>query len=340
MRCSILHGDVLDMLAKIGDAKVQCVVTSPPYWNLRDYGVDGQLGLGDTPAGYVVSMVKVFREVRRVMRDDGTLWLNLGDSYCSQAPGKRDADRWPKQERNGHPGFSKLGFGMKPKDLVGIPWMVAFALREDGWHLRSDIIWAKPNPMPESVTDRPTKSHEHVFLLTKSERYRYDAAAIKEPSKNPTDDRHARAKVGQKSNPTDKLNGCRPVVRVPTGWDTSRGRGGHGSFHKDGRASAPEHRPRTYPMRNKRDVWTIATRPFPDAHFATFPEKLVVPCVLAGSTPNSIVMDPFCGAGTVGVVALGLGRHFVGIEINQKYVDMGRRRIMDKFGLLVEECAI
>lgn len=282
---------------------VQCCVTSPPYYGLRDYGMSGQLGLEPTPEEYVANLVSVFREVWRVMKDDGTLWVNIGDSYAgscqtggtnSKETGKRE-DRMfdvSKSKRNASRwggGNLPATDGLKPKDLIGIPWMVAFALRADGWYLRSDVIWSKPNPMPESVTDRPTKAHEYLFLLTKSARYYYDNEAIKEPSKDPEDDRGSRSAEDHKRFPTTTVNGIR--------------------------ASG------LYPMANKRSVWTINTQPTSYAHFATYPEKLVEPCILAGSRPGNLIFDPFSGSGTTGRVAIRHNRKYIGTELNFKYIN-------------------
>jgi DNA modification methylase len=282
---------------------VQTCITSPPYFGLRDYGVAGQIGLEQTPAAYVAEMVAVFREVRRVLREDGTMWLNLGDSYCSIG------------HKKSHSGFGTTGLaggigqehsplrrenngdGMKHKDLIGIPWRVAFALQADGWYLRSDIIWHKPNPMPESVTDRPTRSHEYIFLLSKSARYYYDGAAIEEPSVYPCDNRKARSSITDKRMPTAIIGGVRP-----------------------GDA--------TYPTRNKRDVWTVATQPYAAAHFATFPPKLIEPCILAGCPAGGVVLDPFAGAGTTLLVAKKHGRQSIGIELNAAYCSL----IVDRLG--------
>ena len=288
------------------DESVQCVVTSPPYWGLRDYGTLGQLGLEPTPEEYVANMVEVFREVRRVLRPGGTLWLNLGDSYAASRSGpigastlmgdKHHAQHESRKakEAAGRPN-SRWRFdpwGLKPKDLVGIPWRVAFALQMDGWYLRSDIIWHKPNPMPESVGDRPTKAHEYLFLLTKSERYFYDADAIKEPVSGTA---HARGSgVHPKSAPAGS------GVRA------------NESFSAAVRELVDE--------RNKRDVWTVASRPYSGAHFATFPEALVEPCIKAGSRPGDVVLDPFNGSGTTGRVALRLGRSYVGTDISREYL--------------------
>jgi DNA modification methylase len=369
----IIVGDVRTSLARIETGTIQTCITSPPYWGLRDYGNDGQIGLEQSPEEYVAQMVKVFREVKRVLRDDGTLWLNIGDSYSSF----RDSKVIPDSLRTGdgtkvdiannrNPTILKAS-GIKHKDLVGIPWMVAFALRADGWYLRQDIIWAKPNPMPESVSDRCTKSHEYLFLLTKSPKYYYDNEAIKELAVTPIDTKSAQSfkAVGGKARQNYGTN--------EDNWVT------------DG-------------MRNKRDVWTITTKPFKGAHFAVMPEALVEPCLLAGTsagghcvkcgtgyirsfekgeikerksrenrigvipgrdsatrmqsvdmeaipktltgwekqcecgtdeTRPALVLDPFTGSGTVGVVALNHGRDFVGTELNPEYAIIAENRISD-----------
>jgi len=341
---AIIHCDKAERVADIlPPESVQCVVTSPPYFGLRDYGVEGQIGLEETPEEYVAKLVEVFRGIRQVLRPDGTVFLNLGDSYWNSNGFARASEEWQRKGRNDAPANDrKLPKHdiLKVKDLIGIPWRVAFALQADGWYLRSDIIWHKPNPMPESVTDRPTRAHEYIFLLTKSPRYYYDAEAIKEPLARPNE------YVG------------------------------------------------TYTGRNRRSVWTIATQPFPEGHFATFPEKLVEPCILAGTSPHAcpfcrapwkrvverertgerkvqvsdrkgllrndlakhagrmgwvkvttlgweptctcegndgsgkcIVLDPFAGSGTTLLVAERLGRQAVGIEINPEYVEMAKRRL-------------
>ena len=286
----IIEGDCLDSLRTLPEQSVQTCVTSPPYWGLRDYGADGQLGLEPTPEEYVANMVAVFREVRRVLRDDGTLWLNLGDSYAgywgdktAKAKGERssaDTNGWTNGfNMNAKPNFHDAfdASGIKPKDLVGIPWMVAFALRADGWYLRSDIIWSKPNPMPESVTDRPTKAHEYLFLLTKSPRYFYDADAIREPHMGPMTERRLAVGLEQQG---PKMEGRKEM----------------------GLQSKPTFGNGLNPAgRNKRTVWTVATQPFPGAHFATFPPKLIEPCILAGSPPKCCghgwaTGSPECGA--------------------------------------------
>jgi len=302
---SLLLGNCLDVLATLPDESVQCCVTSPPYWGLRDYGIDGQLGLEETPDAYVAKMVAVFREVRRVLRDDGTLWLNLGDSYAGSGKGRNtDGTRTDFSGLSGASGGCTEGTqpiykdipGLKSKDLVGIPWRVAFALQADGWWLRQDIIWHKPNPMPESVTDRCTKAHEYIFLLTKSARYYYDNEAVKEESVYPEDNRKSRVNENAKDFQRELGN------RLEKG-------------------------DKTYPYRNRRSVWTVTTKPFKGAHFATFPPDLIEPCILAGSAADTLVLDPFSGAGTTGVVAVQHGRRYIGIELNPDYLEMSRKRI-------------
>jgi DNA modification methylase len=302
----ILVGDVRTRLAEIPDDSIQSCITSPPYWGLRDYGHDGQIGLEQTPDEYVMEMVAVFREVRRVLKDDGVLWLNLGDSYWNNFGGGSgtmttgNAEAVRQRGRHNKPKHELF----KIKDLVGIPWRVAFALQADGWWLRQDIIWHKPNPMPESVTDRCTKSHEYLFMLTKSAKYYFDNKAIKEP-------------VAASS-----------LARAEYGWDCDRpstknaSMGGQGiHVEKMGtRFVNPE-------GRNKRSVWTISTRPFKGAHFAVMPEALVEPCILATSKPDDTVLDPFTGSGTVAVVALRHARNFIGTELNPEYANIAQQRI-------------
>jgi DNA modification methylase len=422
VKATVLAGDVMEALLKIPEETVQCVVTSPPYWGLRDYKIPpsiwggdpgcahqwgmehveremrlgknlaaspashaggsikcaltpaqsfdhgfcqrcgawlGCLGLEPTPELYVAHVVQVFREVRRVLADAGTLWMNLGDSYATgtgsvgDCPGggeqgarwAGDLDRLRDEKRgyrgdrlaNGrkdqaailrqktradrdgthagkHTGITAMGPmtqpnrmplpGLKPKDLVGIPWMVAFALRADGWYLRQDIIWSKPNPMPESVTDRCTKAHEYLFLLAKSERYYFNAAAIAERSINAG----KVVTLGEKSLSKGQANGANVAAS------------GNGKLEQ---VTVTE-------TRNKRSVWQIATQPYPEAHFATFPEALVEPCILAGSRPGDTVLDPFAGSGTTGVVALRYRRHFVGVELNLEYAQLAEKRIGDE----------
>lgn len=331
-------GDVRDGLRVFIDAghRARTCVTSPPYWGLRDYGVAGQLGLEPTIAEYVANMVDVFRCMRDALADDGTIWVNLGDSYArAGGPGWQGktgqrADRRFTATRD-TVAMREIGRrppgGLKSKDMCGIPWRVAFALQDDGWYLRSDIIWHKPNPMPESVTDRPTKSHEYLFLLAKSERYFYDADAIKESSLT-NDPRRPYGSQGawdMDGRPTEQRHGGDVrTQRKPAGWDT--GDGAHGTIHRDGRAKVVEYTEVDATSRNRRTVWTIATEPFSEAHFATFPTALVEPCILAGSRVGDIVLDPFMGSGTTAMVAQSLGRRWFGCELNPAYAAMQSRR--------------
>ena len=494
MKAKILIGDVLTRLGELSDESVQCVVTSPPYWGLRNYGVAGQLGLEKTPEEYIAKMVAVFREVRRVLRSDGTCWVNMGDSYAGSGKGGHNgynsttlngSGHGQDQSRDAHKimslskptRFDKINtaeadgrihtsgvippFGVKPKDLVGIPWMLAFALRADGWWLRQEIIWAKPNPMPEKVTDRCTKSHESIFLLTKSAHYFYDAEAIKEPAAASSmlrwdqdiENQHGSERVPGKTNWPMKAVGAGAFERLGREGANSRMRQDRAPSHSDERkvrtagnkthktvaeyerSDSEEHRTAAGllkiadtpdPMRNKRSVWEIVTQPYAEAHFATFPEALVEPCILAGtsergccpacgapwervlaaqadyeefkktererkgvgnssgggmragpsgapgltrgtgnksvcaitettgwqptcscaladlaencelrtSTTPCVVLDPFCGSGTTGVVALRYHRDFVGIELNPTYAALAERRIRDAAPLL------
>jgi DNA modification methylase len=295
----IIVADCVEAMRSMPAGSVHCCVTSPPYWGLRDYGNDGQIGLEATPDEYVARMVGVFREVRRVLRDDGTLWLNLGDSYAS-SPASGGAGQ---QEGGAHQRTPTNGYrrppGLKAKDLVGIPWRVAFALQADGWWLRQDIIWHKPNPMPESVTDRCTKAHEYVFLLSKSARYFYDADAISERAVLGQHVRRRSSNFKKAGSQADKF----------------------GSHNKGAELIACDG------TRNKRSVWTIATAPYKGAHFAVFPPKLIEPCLLAGCPVGGTVLDPFGGAGTTAVVAIKHGRKAVLCELNPDYAEMARRRI-------------
>jgi site-specific DNA-methyltransferase (cytosine-N4-specific) len=267
-------GNALDVLNTLPEGTAATCITSPPYWGLRDYGIPEQIGAEEDLEEYIDKLVQVFGAVRRVLKDDGSLWLNIGDAYTSGNRTWRDSDKKnPARFMSYRPPTPK---GLKPKDLIGVPWRLAFALQADGWYLRSEIIWYKPNAQPESVKDRPTRAHEHIFLLTKSEQYFYDYEAVREPS-------------------TD--NGS---------------------------------------LRNRRTVWSINTEPFPDAHFATFPAKLVEPCVLASTRPGDIVLDPFFGSGTVGLVSRYLGRKYIGIELNPDYVKIAEKRLSKPVqGLLV-----
>jgi DNA modification methylase len=364
MKFELHHGDCLKLLASMPERSIDCCVTSPPYFGLRDYGtaeweggdpgcdhsvggqvqdnkapvaivfgvrpgcdaskckkcgavrVDSQIGLEPTPGEFVAKLVAVFREVRRVLRDDGTLWLNLGDSYASGKgtcynPGGGDSSLGKERKRAGaHPlnrgNKSDLtAQGLKPKDLIGIPWRVAFALQADGWYLRQDIIWHKPNPMPESVKDRCTKAHEYVFLLSKSARYYFDNESIKEPCSEAT---HERAKYRWK--------------RAQNGGGSKESMQGHNYDNDFGDMAVDLEK-----GKNKRSVWTVNTKPYKGAHFATFPPALIEPCVLAGSRKGGVVLDPFNGSGTTGEVAILNGRRYVGIELNAAYIKLAETRI-------------
>ncbi len=341
----ILIGDVREQLATLPDESVHCVVTSPPYWGLRDYGSPGQLGLEPTPEEYVANMVAVFRDVRRVLRSDGTLWLNLGDSYAGSGNGgggsfAKDGIRTPMAgtDKNVRPawklGGSLIPANLKPKDLVGIPWRVAFALQADGWWLRSDIIWSKPNPMPESVTDRPTKAHEYLFLLSKSERYYYDNEAIKEPLSPVSIARISQPNfANQTGGPKDYAltgEGIHSQRKTLENFAKANKNEALGKRQYDGfnaRWEDAEAKGETPNGRNKRTVWEIATQPYAEAHFATYPEALVKPCILAGCPEGGVVLDPFFGSGTTGVVAKRAGRSYIGIELNPTYAALALKRI-------------
>jgi DNA modification methylase len=336
----ILLGDCLETLKTLPDCSVQTCVTSPPYYGLRDYGIEGQIGLEETPEAYVEKLVAVFREVKRVLKNDGTAWLVIGDSYWGgkgqSAHGGSDKQR-ARFQRNesinrdyqeiGRHGWTAPKDGkhefIKPKDLIGIPWMVAFALRADGWWLRSDIIWAKPNPMPESVTDRPTKSHEYIFLFTKSARYYYDADAIAEPVTQSSIDRinqpNLENQIGSARVPGKTNGNMKAVLSKNLMADGQQ----PNSFHI---VRANGEKDKVYPARNKRDVWTVTTKPYKEAHFATYPPDLIEPCILAGSRPGDTVLDPFNGSGTTGEVAIKHGRNYIGCELKPDYIEMTKRR--------------
>ena len=332
MTVTIRHGDCREVLRTLPDESVHCCVTSPPYFGLRDYGVSGQIGLEATPDDFVEQMVAVFREVRRVLRKDGTLWLNLGDSYAGS--GRGGGSEGSKQRTNAgslipptnrgstlSAGFHETARqngvigrawvkpppGYKQKDLIGIPWMTAFALRADGWYLRKSIIWHKPNPMPENVTDRPTSSHENIFLMAKSRIYYYDAEAVKEEAVS--------------DHPSG--NGFKREARLTYQNSFGEGRGNSMQWQ------ITEHR-------NMRDVWTVPVKPFNEAHFATFPPELIEPCVKAGCPAGGTVIDPFGGAGTTGLVADRLGRSAILIELNPEYAAIAERRIRGDAGMFAE----
>lgn len=318
MTARIICGDCLDVLKTLPTESVNCCVTSPPYFGLRDYGVDGQIGLEPSPEEYVSQMVDVFKIMRPVLKDDATVWLNIGDSYFNHSPVRKSSSGAFEKEYTG----GKISNGskerrranghetLKMKDLIGIPWRVAFALQADGWYLRQDIIWHKPNPMPESVRDRCTKAHEYLFLLSKAPRYYYDADAIKEEAigKNP----HDLTGPGYHAPGQSPQTGLRRKTEDLT-WAT------------DGR-------------RNRRDVWTVATKPYPEAHFATFPPDLIRPCVRAGCPVGGTVLDPFAGAGTTGLVALEEGRDFIGIELNPEYVGLIEKRLAPLLAVRTLDC--
>lgn len=354
MRLTLLNGDCRKVLKTLPDASVNCCCTSPPYWGLRDYGHADQIGLEPTPQAYVETMRQVFAEVWRVLHDDGTLWLNLGDSYVANAAtsarahgfkrrnGESDSSDAPAKAVNAI-GGRRAGF--KPKDLIGIPWRVAFALQDDGWYLRSDIIWSKANCMPESVTDRPTRSHEYIFLLTKSARYYYDHESIKEPCIYDVDGtgtaaRKAKASEDLKSWPTSERSGIRSggyknSVNFAGKNNGNEKQRGHSRRHNgfNDRWDQMEKEKQCTGMRNKRDVWTVAPANYPDAHFATYPPDLIMPCILAGCPVGGIVLDPFAGSGTTGQVALELGRKAVLIELNPDYLKLSDERCRTTFGL-------
>ena len=418
----VLQGDCIEVMRGMEPESVHCVVTSPPYWGLRNYGVNGAYGLEPTLDEYIGQMVEVFREVWRVLRKDGQLWLNLGDAYAStgrsdrkESPGvgAKQAMKAPGRDIVWQPGGgSNFGWslpgGLKPKDLIGLPWRVAFALQADGWWLRSDIVWHKPNPMPESVRDRPTRAHEYVFLLTKSARYFYDADAIREPIKDPGswDGNH---KNGFRKADWDGGDAYANQPHLPSNHAKPDKERGHSRRHAgfNDRWDGMSKEEQQAIGANKRTVWSIATQPYKGSHFATFPEKLVEPCILAGTSERGVcsecgapwervveqsrtfesgsgrsgnaisgkngsrvqgggetgdvrrgpvvhtstigwqptcghdsdlaadvVLDPFCGSGTTGVVALQHGRSFIGIELNPEYVELARKRIIDDAPLL------
>jgi DNA modification methylase len=313
----IICGDAAAVLQSLPDESVNCCVTSPPYYGLRDYGADGQIGLEQTPAGYISRLVDVFREVRRVLHGDGTLWVVIADSYAGSGKGAQTTEKWQgtktKQSYKYTPDdpaakLPNTWDGIKPKDLVGVPWRLAFALRDDGWYLRSCIIWRKPNALPESCRDRPTRSYENIFLLSKSPQYYYDRAAVAEPVANGTQARmkravsdshkYAAAAPGQTAQTFNKPRPNRSGVEV-TLADT----------------------------RNLRDVWSVSTKSYRGAHFATYPAELITPCILAGCPPGGVVLDPFFGSGTTGETALNLGRRYIGIDLNPDYCALAGERL-------------
>ena len=307
---TIINRDALYALRELPEESVHCCVTSPPYYALRDYGLDMQIGREDTPEQYIDRLTEVFRELRRVLRSDGTLWLNIADTYCGTGNKGYHADPKNPKGRNGQQiARNNRVSGCKQKDLIGIPWLLAFALRADGWYLRSDIIWQKENPMPESVKDRCVRCYEHIFLFSKSKKYFFDYKAISEPIAPATAERLKRGMKG--GNKYGK-----PVPGQPQPQSINRLRE-HGEI-KDADIN---------PLRNKRDVWKINTVPFKGGHYAAYPPKLVETCLLAGCPEGGIVLDPFMGSGTTGMVASQMGRHFVGVELNPEYTELAYKRI-------------
>lgn len=295
---TIEFGDCRDTMRRWKEQgiKAQTCVTSPPYYGLRDYGHDGQIGLEETPEQYIAAMVEVFRCVWDVLEDDGTLWVNIGDSYAGSGKGPAGNLGAANDERNmtHTKSSSNIPANCKPKDLIGIPWMLAFALRADGWYLRQDIIWHKPNPMPESVQDRCTKAHEYIFLLSKSSKYYYDHESIKDP-------------VKQDWGTRDRTDG---------------------KYHNEGSGLQPHSGlEKSYETANKRSVWTVTTKPYEGAHFAVFPQELIEPCIMAGAPIGGVVLDPFMGSGTTAQVAQHLGRQYLGCELNPDYKALQDKRL-------------
>lgn len=354
---TILTGDWIEQMRTLESASVQCCVTSPPYWGLRDYKHLKQAGQENMPEKYVANLVDGFREVWRVLKSNGTLWLNLGDCYAGSGCGGNPADsEFQKQASNRGSndlvrskriprgsgrweGGNNPAVNCKPKDLVGIPWMAAFALRSDGWYLRCDIIWNKPNPMPESVTDRPTRAHEYLFLLSKSKKYYYDHEAIKDP---PSPDLIKQIEDGYNGHAIKDYIGATvqdasaTKSRIISGYrnriDKQSGHGRrYNGFNDKWDALTPAEQ--ALCGRNKRSVWTVAPANFREAHFATYPPALIKPCILAGSKPGDTILDPFFGSGTTGMVALELGRKCIGIELNPEYAEIAKHRCNVTAGL-------
>lgn len=318
----IINADCLVGLSQIHSNSIQCCVTSPPYFALRNYQMDGQIGLEDTPKEYISRLVQVFREVRRVLKDDGTLWINISDSYASggkkrtedQAIAKSSLSGGLKSQKQSLTQQSKIVDGLKPKDLIGIPWMLAFALRDDGWYLRQEIIWEKPNQMPQSVKDRCTKSHESIFLLSKSSKYYFDHKAIQEP-----------AICGARGS---EFNKGKTALHQLGRAQKVRPSAEKGSFKAKGEPLTGQLPFRAIvDMRNKRSVWKVSTKPLKEAHFAAYPIELIEPCILAGSKEGDIILDPFLGSGTTGIAATMHGREYVGIELNPEYVEIAKKRL-------------
>ena len=336
-------GDSLEVIKTFDDKCVDCVVTSPPYYQLRSYGVEGQIGLEETPEKYIDKLVSLFREIRRVLKDNGTLWVNLGDSYWGGG--------WRGAELNEHSGDIQKGSkgthcGLemaklhgncgvyKDKDLIGIPWMFALAMRADGWYLRQDIIWDKPNPMPESVTDRCVKSHEYIFLLSKKKDYYFDYEAIQEEAVTQIDPQiGSRVEYDGKRKGEDGT-GNRAFVSLKKSHRFGAQKYGDNDDSHFRTYSGEEYYPQVNDdgvvVRNKRSVWRVNVKPTKEAHFATYPQKLITPCILAGCPEKGVVLDPFMGSGTTGIVARKLGRNYIGVELNPDYQKMATRRILEE----------
>ena len=336
----VIFADAVEGLKQLSDESVDCCVTSPPYYGLRDYGADGQIGLEKTPTEYIERLIEVFREVKRVLKPEGTAWVNLGDSYAGSGKG---AAQYPENAKKYKQGTSHGMLGaesttklpkhfdnIKAKDLIGIPWMFAFAMRDDGWYLRQDIIWAKPNPMPESVRDRCTKSHEYIFLFSKSAKYYFDCEAIAEATAESTNERLKQDIDNQAGSDRvqGKTNG--PMKAVAPRYGEKKYTETPDSFYRTKSGNAYDYRP----MRNKRDVWTVTTKPFKGAHFAVYPPDLIEPCILAGCPEGGTVLDPFCGSGTTLMVAEHYGRNGIGVELNKDYEPIIYDRI-SQIGIVV-----
>ena len=321
---TIINGHSLEVLKSLPDNSIDCCVTSPPYYALRDYGCDGQIGLEETPEKYIERLCEVFSEVRRVLTPEGTLWLNIGDSYNGNKVGNTEVVK-NKKVSESNDFHKKLWGGAKPKDLIGIPWMLAFALRSQGWYLRQDIIWQKPNPMPESVTDRCTKSHEYIFLLSKSQKYYFDYEAIQEDATS-SDKPRVFGANNQKGTLRNDIGRVYKPRTKNCQYDGQR----PNSMHLAREAGMSDE---VYPVRNKRDVWTVNTKPCKEAHFATYPFELIKPCILAGCPENGIVLDPFMGSGTTAIVARSLNRNYLGVELNPEYIKIAHKRLEKHLGM-------
>lgn len=358
----IYNLDCLEGLKLLPDECVNTCVTSPPYWGLRDYGVAGQLGLEKTPEEFISKLVVIFREIKRVLKKDGTLWVNIGDSYMasktgSQGNGKSTLLGGKETQIQAGKRISKKHESIKQKDLVGIPWMLAFALRADGWYLRQDIIWHKPNPMPESVTDRCTKSHEYIFLLSKSKTYYFDHKSIMVQAINLEDDarRLRQSSSNHKSAPTELKNGLRPKSWNGSSFDTGKTglmKETNGFLRKSGNKQRKSGAERGCPagnssnvngsvpwegnLANKRSVWSVTTKPFKESHFATFPPELIIDCIKAGSPIDGLVLDPFMGAGTTALVSQKLNRNYVGFELNPDYIKIAEKRLKSDLGMFLK----